>query len=909
MGGSALAGALFSFMLLVNPVDSYAANVALLYDASRSSSTDLGKAILTSEMVSYTDNEASGSTIVDYVGNIAAWSFDMRAALKFTLTATTSKLSTAGLYLKVVDAKGSPTATVTLTDDNAWQQTNDYYTSKFPGSVNPKSLLSNSPITGTGWKQLPLDATELSAKIGATAADITLMLDGSASSDNYFDFVADDNNVSANNAYLALTFKPQVQSVSVPVNNTYKVGDVLDFVVSFDSLVNVTGTPKLSLTLNTGGTVQASFVGGSGSKNLKFRYTVASGDADADGVTVGSALTGGTIRSGNGDDAELTLYSVGATTGVKVDGVVPTISGVTPPTSGTYASGQNLDFTATFSKAVTVVTTGGTPYITLTIGSATKHASYVSGSGTTALVFRYTLASGDAGALATGTGITLNSGTVKDGAGNDATLTFTSPTTSGVTVDTRGSQTITFDPLASQTYGTAFVKLTATASSGLVISYASGNTAAVRISNDTAYLLAADTATITASQPGNASYLAATSASQKLTITKKGLSITGAVATNRAYDGTTAATVTGAVLSGVVNSDGVSLVLGTATFATKDTGTAKPVTVTGSVLSGMKAGNYSLTEVSGLTASIAAKPLAITGVMASSKVYDGTSTATLTGGALNGVVAGDTVVVVAGTGNFADKAVGLGKTVTATGYNLSGTSARNYTLSAQPTRLAASITAKPITVTADAKTKVYGSAEPALTWTDTGLVSGDVLTGALSRDTGSVEGTYAITQGTLSAGSNYSLTFVPANLIITAPATAIEGANPQHLPKVRDLGLSAVGMLPSRATGFGRAELGLSRASDEAVQSVSVLLPEAGTISVHIFDLLGTPVISWSQAVDASTLANLDATADGRHVTTLSWNLRAASGVAVPAGVYLWKIQVNTVSGQKLETVKKLGVK
>lgn len=232
---------------------------------------------------------------------------------------------------------------------------------------------------------------------------------------------------------VALSIKSQVQSVSVPANATYKAGDAMTFTVSYDDLVNVTGTPKLPLTLNTGGTVQASYVTGSGMQNLVFRYTVASGDLDADGVTVGSALAlnGGTIRNDYYDvDAELTLYNVDATTGVKVDGVIPTISGVAPPADGTYASGQNLDFTATFTKAVTVAS--GTPYITLTIGGVTKHAAYTSGSGTTVLVFRYPLAPGDAGALATGTVITPNSGTIRDAVGNSATLTFTAPTTSGI---------------------------------------------------------------------------------------------------------------------------------------------------------------------------------------------------------------------------------------------------------------------------------------------------------------------------------------------------------------------------------------------------------------------------------------------------------------------------------------------
>ena len=129
-----------------------------------------------------------------------------------------------------------------------------------------------------------------------------------------------------------------------------------------------------------------------------------------------------------------------------------TITFVSVPGNGTYIIGQNLDFTVNFSAAVTVVTTGGIPSLPLTIGGVAKHATYVSGSGTTALVFRYTLVSGDAGALATGTGIALNGGTIKDGAGNNATLTFTAPTTSGITIDATAPSINSFNPPISGTY-------------------------------------------------------------------------------------------------------------------------------------------------------------------------------------------------------------------------------------------------------------------------------------------------------------------------------------------------------------------------------------------------------------------------------------------------------------------------
>lgn len=82
----------------------------------------------------------------------------------------------------------------------------------------------------------------------------------------------------------------------------------------------------------------------------------------------------------------------------------------------------------------------------------------------------------------------------------------------------------------------------------------------------------------------------------------------------------------------------------------------------------------------------------------------------------------------------------------------------------------ASYTIKPaeLTITADEKTKVEGEKDPALTYKSEGLVSGDAITGALTRATGETAGTYAITQGTLSAGTNYTVTYKGANLTITA---------------------------------------------------------------------------------------------------------------------------------------------
>ncbi len=93
--------------------------------------------------------------------------------------------------------------------------------------------------------------------------------------------------------------------------------------------------------------------------------------------------------------------------------------------------------------------------------------------------------------------------------------------------------------------------------------------------------------------------------------------------------------------------------------------------------------------------SVTAKPVTITGVTAADKVYDAGTAATLSGGAVSGVVAGETVTVVAGGGTFASASAGS-QAVTAAGYALGGANAGNYVLSAQPVVANASITPRPV---------------------------------------------------------------------------------------------------------------------------------------------------------------------------------------------------------------------
>ncbi len=76
------------------------------------------------------------------------------------------------------------------------------------------------------------------------------------------------------------------------------------------------------------------------------------------------------------------------------------------------------------------------------------------------------------------------------------------------------------------------------------------------------------------------------------------------------------------------------------------------------------------------------------------------------------------------------------------------------------------ISARALSVIADAQSKFLGELDPVLTYKSVGLVNGDTLGGFLSRVSGETVGRYAITQGSVAASPNYKLTYVGADLSI-----------------------------------------------------------------------------------------------------------------------------------------------
>ncbi|WP_293233196.1 Ig-like domain-containing protein [Microcoleus sp. PH2017_05_CCC_O_A] len=220
---------------------------------------------------------------------------------------------------------------------------------------------------------------------------------------------------------------PTITSVSAATpDGTYGIGTNIGITVNFSEIVNVTGTPQLSL---AGATPVASYLSGTGTNTLTFRYTVAAGDRSADLdylSTTALSLSGGTIKNAATFDASLTLpapaaaNSLGANKAIVIDGIVPTVTSVTSTTAnGSYNTTSNINVTVNFSEAVTLA--GGNMTVNLDTGGTVTIAPFTG----TSAVGTYTPATGQNSTDLNSTGITLATGaTLRDSASNNATLTI-----------------------------------------------------------------------------------------------------------------------------------------------------------------------------------------------------------------------------------------------------------------------------------------------------------------------------------------------------------------------------------------------------------------------------------------------------------------------------------------------------
>ena len=391
----------------------------------------------------------------------------------------------------------------------------------------------------------------------------------------------------------------------------------------------------------------------------------------------GGASTGGNTISVNAITTANLTFTSGTKSGSTTAGGTQTIIAATTPAIGTSGTLSALSTTYGTASGTTSFTASGsalTTDITITAPAGFEISTVVGSGYASSLILTQTSGTVPATTLY----VRLAATTAVGSYNGNIVLTSTGAATANIaTVSstvTPKALTITGIAAVSKIYnGNTTTSLTGTASVvGIVgtdnitlsgtptatfATAAVGNTKAVTVSGYSVTGTAASNYTLT--QPTGLS----------ANITVKELTIAGAVANDKVYNGTTVATLSGS-LTGVISPDVVTL-SATGTFASANVGTAIAVTAT-STLGGTAASNYTLTQPTGLSANITQASQTITfGALASKVTSDvpfpltatassglavtyvssNTAVATVTGSTVTIVGAGTTTITASQAGN------------------------------------------------------------------------------------------------------------------------------------------------------------------------------------------------------------------------------------------------------------------
>ena len=224
--------------------------------------------------------------------------------------------------------------------------------------------------------------------------------------------------------------------------DTYGTGEVITVALQFIDRVGIQGTGhriRLQISPRTpedSGIKEARYDSGNYTDTLVFRYKIQEGDRDTDGISIvpgsedyGFGPGGQFITSANASPWVDPKYpGLDNAAGHKLDApdlTAPTVSSLAvtsdPGDDDTYGAGDSIEVTVTFNEHVTVT---GAPQLDLDLAGAARTAVFKRVSGKAA-VFSYTVAVGDADADGIGIGenkLSLNGGTIQDGAEHDADL-------------------------------------------------------------------------------------------------------------------------------------------------------------------------------------------------------------------------------------------------------------------------------------------------------------------------------------------------------------------------------------------------------------------------------------------------------------------------------------------------------
>lgn len=413
-------------------------------------------------------------------------------------------------------------------------------------------------------------------------------------------------------------------SVGVDVSSVYVADFNGDGKLDIAALGSDGGNATVLLGNGAGGFIPAP---GGSSSVTDFATFMAVADIDGDG-TLDLAVSSGTIL--------LNLTK-------------PPSLAVSASHTGNFTQGQNGTYTLTVSNQVGAGPTRGAVTVTETLplglflvsmtgtgwncNGGTCQQSNVLTNGTSYPPITVTVAATFGAPLQVVNSVTASSSGSVNATANDTT---------GIN---QLSQSITFGALPPRVYGATPFTLSATASSGLMVTFASTTTSVCTVSANTLTIVGAGMCSVLASQAGNAIYAAAAGVTQSFAVSKASLTVT-AQAQTLTYGVTLNPIVT---FSGFVNGDTVTVISGAPGFTTNASTTngnpnAGSWTLTPS-LGALSAANYTFAAFNTGILTVNKAPLTVTANYLTTAV--GSQLPPLTY-SMSGFVGGDSSAVVAG---------------------------------------------------------------------------------------------------------------------------------------------------------------------------------------------------------------------------------------------------------------------
>ena len=358
-------------------------------------------------------------------------------------------------------------------------------------------------------------------------------------------------------------------------------------------------------------------------------------------------------------------------------------------------------------------------------------------------------------------------------------------------------------------------------------------------------------------------------------ITAKTLSITAPTASNKTYDGTNAITVNAGTLSGYVGAETLT-VSASGTTNDADAGTGKYVTVTynlGTGTNGGVASNYTLAN-GAASVDISPKALSYSNISVADKIYDGSTSATVTTSGLSGFINSETVTVMS-QGNFADANVGTGKSATIT-FALSdgnnGGKANNYTLATQTRN--ADITAKTLSISGtNVADKIYDA------------------TNAASVTLGTITGYVGNESLTVSAAGTYSDANVGTGKSVSVSYNLANGTNGGLASNYQLADASFTAGIASRALGLTGLSISTKNYDGTNVASIA----STGSLT----DIQGSDDVSLNSSSASAVFANVNAGTRAVNLSGFSLSGTSASNytLALPSTTGLIKRKLLQVTG------------